>query len=126
MRYELVDGSGGPGTQRGGMGLRRVYRAEEDCRVRIDGSRFLSRSWGLQGGGAGRPRRLRLGPGAPPFDHGNVSLPAGEWLEIITPGGGGYGPAAIAIPTALAARDLARQAGIRPGHGKSRLHASDL
>src|SRR6185437_1963689 len=34
LRYELVDGSGGPGRHRGGMGLRRVYRAEHDCRVR--------------------------------------------------------------------------------------------
>ena len=36
MRYELVDGSGGAGQFRGGMGLRRVYRANHDCRVRID------------------------------------------------------------------------------------------
>ena len=28
MRYELVDGSGGAGRYRGGMGLRRVYRAK--------------------------------------------------------------------------------------------------
>src|SRR5206468_5180177 len=42
LRYELVAGSGGPGKQRGGMGLRRVYRAEADCHVRVDGARLMS------------------------------------------------------------------------------------
>ena len=42
LRYELVDGSGGCGTHRGGMGLRRVYRAEAECRLRVDGSRLRS------------------------------------------------------------------------------------
>ena len=37
----VVDGSGGPGRQRGGMAIRRVYRAEHDCRVRVDGARLL-------------------------------------------------------------------------------------
>ncbi len=47
LRYELVDGSGGPGKQRGGMGLRRVYRAEADCRVRVDGSRLSVAAMGI-------------------------------------------------------------------------------
>ena len=50
LRYELVDGSGGCGTHRGGMGLRRVYRAEAECRLRVDGSRLRSAPWGLAGG----------------------------------------------------------------------------
>ena len=50
LRYELVDGSGGPGRHRGGMGLRRVYRAEAPCRVRVDIARRLSAPWGLFGG----------------------------------------------------------------------------
>ena len=90
-RYELVDGSAGAGKNRGGMGLRRVYRATEDCMVRVDISRNLSRSWGLMGGGAGGHGSFVTSPGTPAFDRGQGVLRAGEWLEVITPGGGGYG-----------------------------------
>ena len=58
-RYELVEDSGGVGQYRGGMGLRRVYQATHDCRVRVDLTRQRSRSWGLFGGGAGRARQGR-------------------------------------------------------------------
>lgn len=92
LRYELVDGSGGPGTQRGGMGLRRVYRAEADCRVHIDGSRLRSSPWGLEGGLEGGRGGFVFGPGVAPFDHGNGDLKRGDVIEIVTPGAGGYGP----------------------------------
>lgn len=92
MKYELVDDSAGAGRQRGGMGLRRVYRADEECLVRLDISRIHSRSWGLDGGGAGAGGRIVFGPGVEPFEKGSGRLRPGEWLEIITPGGGGYGP----------------------------------
>lgn len=95
-RYELVDGSAGAGKFRGGMGLRRVYRATEDCMVRVDISRNLSRSWGLLGGGAGGHGLFATGPETPPFERGQGVLRAGEWLEVITPGGGGYGTPAQA------------------------------
>jgi N-methylhydantoinase B len=42
LRYELVDGSSGAGRFRGGMGLRRIYRAEAECQLRLDGSRLLT------------------------------------------------------------------------------------
>ncbi len=92
MRYELVDGSGGPGRQRGGMGLRRVYRAEADCRVRVDGARLLSPPWGLFGGLPGGMADILLKDGALPFDHGSGALRPGEIIEVITGGSGGYGP----------------------------------
>src|SRR6185312_5576103 len=53
LRYELVDGSGGAGRHCGGMGLRRVYRAEAECRLRLDGSRLYTPPWGLDGGAPG-------------------------------------------------------------------------
>ena len=106
LRYELVDGSGGAGTLRGGMGLRRVYRAEADCRLRLDGSRFHSAPWGLQGGLPGAKGRFVFGPGVEPFVLGNGALKAGQWVEIITPGGGGYGPPADRDRAAVA-RDVA-------------------
>ncbi len=53
MRYELVEGSGGLGQYRGGMAIRRVYRADHACHVRVDGARILSAPWGLFGGEPG-------------------------------------------------------------------------
>ncbi len=100
-RYELVDGSGGTGRFRGGMGMRRVYRATEDCLVQVDVSRNLSRSWGLFGGGEGGHGGFTTGPGTAPFIHGAGQLRAGEWLEITTPGGGGYGSGDDATGKAL-------------------------
>jgi N-methylhydantoinase B len=106
MRYELVDGSGGPGKFRGGMGLRRVYRANAECRVRLDLSRLRSESWGLFGGHAGARSRTVCGPGVV-FERDNATLQAGQWFEIITPGAGGYGPPAQRDRAAVA-RDVAQ------------------
>jgi N-methylhydantoinase B len=106
LRYELADGSAGPGRQRGGMGLRRVYRAEADCRIEIDTSRLRSAPWGLAGGGAAAPSRLVFEPGTPPLVAGSSTLAAGATLAIVTPGGGGYGDPAERAVAALA-RDRA-------------------
>jgi len=92
LRYELVDGSGGLGRNRGGMGLRRVYRAEAPCRVRVDIARRLSAPWGLFGGLPGGKADVVLRGGAIPFDHGSGALRQGEIIEVITAGSGGYGP----------------------------------
>jgi N-methylhydantoinase B len=91
LRYELVDGSGGAGHFRGGMGLRRVYRAEAECQLRLDGSRLLTAPWGLCGGRPGGCGAFRFGNGVEPFVHGSGRLRPGETVEIITPGAGGYG-----------------------------------
>ncbi len=106
MRYELVDGSGGAGQFRGGMGLRRVYRANHDCRVRIDTARLLSRPWGLFGGEPGGNADVVLHGGAVPFNHGNGGLRPGECIEVVTAGSGGYGPPAQRDPAAVR-RDVA-------------------
>ncbi|HKD73971.1 MAG TPA: hydantoinase B/oxoprolinase family protein, partial [Ktedonobacterales bacterium] len=92
LRYELVDGSGGAGRYRGGMGLRRVYRAEAPCRVRVDIARQLSAPWGLFGGLPGGNADVILRGGAVSFDHGSGGLRKGEIVEVITAGSGGYGP----------------------------------
>lgn len=105
LRYELVGGSGGTGTYRGGMGLRRVYRADQDCRVRVDVSRLSSRSWGLLGGGAGGHGAVECGPGVV-FEKDNAVLKAGQWFAVVSPGAGGYGPAEKRDRAAVA-RDLA-------------------
>ncbi|HUB11816.1 MAG TPA: hydantoinase B/oxoprolinase family protein [Acetobacteraceae bacterium] len=92
LRYELVDGSGGPGRHRGGMGLRRVYRAEAPCRVRVDIARRLSAPWGLFGGLPGGMASVRVRNGAASLDHGSGGLRPGEIIEVVTAGSGGYGP----------------------------------
>ena len=91
LRYELVDGSAGPGTFRGGMGIRRVYRAERACRFIVEGSRLRSRPWGLAGGLEGAGAKFSLDD--QPFEgSGTRDLRPGQIVVIETPGGGGYGP----------------------------------
>jgi N-methylhydantoinase B len=106
MRYELVDGSGGAGKWRGGMGLRRVYRAEAPCRVRIDGARFRSAPWGLAGGEPGGKAKVTVHEGAQPFDRGHGALRAGEVIDITIAGAGGHGPPMERDPV-MVARDVA-------------------
>ncbi|MEO1103256.1 MAG: hydantoinase B/oxoprolinase family protein, partial [Pseudomonadota bacterium] len=103
LRYELVDGSAGAGKFRGGMGLRRVVRAEEDCLVRVDVTRVLSRSWGLEGGGEGGHGALEKGPGVAPFNRDQGVLSAGQWFGLRTPGGGGFGDPSARAPDLLEA-----------------------
>ncbi|MBM9400761.1 hydantoinase B/oxoprolinase family protein [Gluconacetobacter azotocaptans] len=88
LRYELVDGSGGAGRFRGGMGLRRVYRAEENCAVDISMSRMSTAPWGLDGGGEGGMATVRC---TAPIARGRASLAPADVVEIVTPGAGGYG-----------------------------------
>lgn len=106
LRYELVADSGGVGEYRGGMGLRRVYRADEDCRVRVDVSRQRSRSWGLFGGGPGAHGGIEAGPGVT-FERDSAVLKAGQWFAVVTPGAGGFGQPHRRAPDAIA-RDLDR------------------
>jgi N-methylhydantoinase B len=105
MRYELVAGSGGCGKFRGGMGLRRAYRTNAECQVRLDLSRLRSESWGLLGGLPGQRSRVICGPGVV-FEKDNATLQAGQWFEVITPGAGGYGSPAERDRAAVT-RDLA-------------------
>ena len=104
VRYELVDGSGGPGRFRGGMGLRRVYRAEVECRLRVDGSRLRSSPWGLSGGSPGA--RAVFDFGGSIEERGVVTLRPGQLVELVTAGGGGYGAPARRDPDAIR-RDVA-------------------
>ena len=88
------------------MGLRRVYRAEAPCRVRVDGARFLSAPWGLAGGQPGGMASVTPRAGAVPFERGHGGLRAGEIIDIVIAGAGGHGPPETR-DRALVARDLA-------------------
>ncbi|MFD5858796.1 hydantoinase B/oxoprolinase family protein [Streptomyces chartreusis] len=105
LEYSLVDGSGGVGTYRGGMGLRRVITVEhDDCTVDVVMSRLITRPWGLEGGRPAAPSELRVNDQlagtqrAFPFE-------AGDRVSVQTAGGGGYGNPADRNPEAIA-RDL--------------------
>ena len=90
--YELVDGSGGEGRHRGGMGIRRTYRVEAPCRFTCEASRITTRPWGLAGGGAGGSASISLDGDCLP-QSGVADLRPGQTVEVVTPGGGGYGAA---------------------------------
>ncbi len=100
LRYELVDGSGGAGTHRGGMGMRRVYRAEAECRISLEGSRIHSAPWGLDGGLPGGTSSFDFGDGTRSAI-GTVLLRPGQVVTIVTPGAGGHGEPAGRDPDAI-------------------------
>jgi len=93
--YELIDDSGGPGCNRGGMGISRRIRVEADnIHFWLDTSRERSRPWGLFGGGPGCGTHVELSEGAQPIVHGYTILQRGDRVTVNTAGGGGYGDAA--------------------------------
>lgn len=123
MRYELAEGSAGRGRQRGGMGLRRVYRAESDCRIEVDTSRLRSAPWGLAGGCEAAGSRLELAPGGAPLAGGRGALAAGHILTVVTPGGGGYGDPAERTAEAVARDRIdGLSAGADLDRGETRRH----
>lgn len=90
--YELIEGSGGVGEHRGGLGIRRTVRVEaEDIHFWLDTSRQKSQPWGVFGGGPGSSARCILSDDARPVDHGYTVLQPGQTASIETAGAGGYG-----------------------------------
>lgn len=104
LRYELVEDSAGAGLQRGGMGLRRVYRAERACRLSVEAGRVASNPWGLENGGEARGSVLLCNDR--PLSGRTHELAPGDIVCIVTPGGGGFGPP-TQRPRDLVSRDLA-------------------
>jgi N-methylhydantoinase B len=92
----LWQDSAGPGTFRGGLGLRKVYRVLEPCRLRADFDRRLCPPWGVRGGRAApggwvtvvKPsgERVRL------FKTKGYEVAPGDTVIMEVGGGGGYGP----------------------------------
>jgi N-methylhydantoinase B len=110
--YALVPDSGGPGRQRGGLGLRRTIRVragEATFLGTLDRARIAP--WGLFGGAGGGRASLVLNEGTPaeralPPKVAGMRLAEHDAVTIVTPGAGGYGPPAERDP-ACRARDLA-------------------
>jgi N-methylhydantoinase B/oxoprolinase/acetone carboxylase alpha subunit len=98
-RYRLRRGSGGGGAEPGGEGIERDLRVLEDVTVSLITERRTSRPPGLAGGAPGAPGENWLLPQGDEDraerlpDKCTIRLEAGDVLRMLTPGGGGWGPA---------------------------------
>ena len=112
--YALHEGSGGAGEHRGGFGLRyrvKLRRGTANASFVMDHGR--TGPLGALGGEDGGVNVVTVTRGGVPYhpphrskDQGIVLRP-GDTVEVRTPGGGGYGPAA-ARPPERVARDVGR------------------
>jgi N-methylhydantoinase B/oxoprolinase/acetone carboxylase alpha subunit len=97
LRYRLRHDSGGTGRYPGGDGIERVIQVLEPATLSLITERRHSHPWGLDGGGPGSTGENWLWPGGdeshrqPLLDKITVELAAGDAVQLLTPGGGGYG-----------------------------------
>jgi N-methylhydantoinase B/oxoprolinase/acetone carboxylase alpha subunit len=97
LRYRLRRGSGGVGRAPGGEGIERVIQLLEPATVSLITERRTSRPWGLAGGEAGATGENWLCPNGdesrrtPLLDKVTVEVQTGDAIQILTPGGGGWG-----------------------------------
>ena len=104
--YELVQDSGGPGTFRGGMTMRRRVRiVDHTATISAGGSTSVVPAFGLAGGHPGSLARVELPPGAPPLERRAGRLLAGQSVGMVAAAGGGYGNPKLR-DRALVLRDL--------------------
>jgi N-methylhydantoinase B len=96
-RYEFAQDTGGAGRFRGGLGLRRVYRAlASDCLFVGSSDRFTHAPWGLFGGGSGAPGQYIFVDNqgkmtALESKPAPMLLKEGQIIIVQSPGAGGYG-----------------------------------
>ena len=108
LSYGFVEDSGGAGSYRGGLGLRRIVApVGHNCIFNGTGERFGNKPWGVFGGqpgGMGRfvhtkedgtEAQLEIKPSG-------IVLKEGETLTVETPGAGGYGAPAERSPKSVA------------------------
>jgi N-methylhydantoinase B len=89
-RYELAEGSGGPGRHRGGDGIIRSVRVLEPAHLSLMTDRRRHQPEGSRGGSPGQVGKNELnGEELPPKC--DRSLRPGSVVMIRTPGGGGWG-----------------------------------
>ncbi|MCS6946309.1 MAG: hydantoinase B/oxoprolinase family protein, partial [Steroidobacteraceae bacterium] len=104
LEFSVRRGSGGAGRHRGGDGARRRLQFLAPLQGSILANRRRTRAPGLAGGSDGQPGNTRIVRA----DGRIEELPAcalftvwsGDVLEVLTPGGGGYGPPSMAPSTA--------------------------
>ena len=98
LRYCVRRSSGGTGHTRGGDGIDKALLFLEPARVTWVADRCRQGPWGLAGGSHGAPSRALHLPGrsaqsaAIDLDSSaSLNVDSGGVIEILTPGGGGYG-----------------------------------
>lgn len=109
-RYALREGSAGAGQFRGGMGVdyrMRLLRGEGTASFLMEHGRFGPP--GVLGGEDGQPNRILLNIQGREFEPEHLSkgenfrLLEGDYIDVGTPGGGGYGAAEDRDPQARTA-----------------------
>lgn len=98
-RYEIRKGSGGKGTWRGGDGITREIEARIPLKFSILSDRRVYRPYGMAGGSPGSKGEnyaflFNESGGMDQVNLGGkavINLQAGEYMQINSPGGGGYG-----------------------------------
>jgi len=102
MEYSLRDDSGGAGKFRGGLGIRRAFKALSRATLSITAERVKTSPWGLNGGhnGASGEHYILKANGEKLLLSGKDTaiLNEGDTIVINTPGGGGYGDPAERDP----------------------------
>ncbi|MFV2059732.1 MAG: hydantoinase B/oxoprolinase family protein, partial [Gammaproteobacteria bacterium] len=93
-RYALRPESGGQGLNRGGDGLIREYEFLATTNVTLLTERRSHQPWGIEGGKNAKTGENRLNNKLISAKI-NIEVKKGDQLTIKTPGGGGYGVAAI-------------------------------
>ena len=94
--YALVPDSGGAGTYRGGLGVRRVWRVlENQAHAAVCCERTVTPPFGLDGGLPGAAAKLELiaprSNARSLTSKGGFLAPAGSLVVVEAPGSGGYG-----------------------------------
>jgi N-methylhydantoinase B len=92
-RKALRDGSGGPGRFRGGLGQEIAFRVRTRepfvCSLLCDRTVLPAR--GFFGGENGQPGRVLIDGKAPRYPKAEQTVPPDALVEVLLPGGGGYG-----------------------------------
>ncbi len=96
LRFELIRDSGGAGTFRGGLGVRREYINLADARFSIRSMKHVIPPNGMAGGRPGRGGDIWINPDTDrakhlPTRYADYPLHEGDIFRLDTPGGGGYG-----------------------------------
>jgi N-methylhydantoinase B len=109
-RYETVADSGGAGLHRGGNGIVMTYRFLEPGLIAIHDDRWFTYPWGVNGGEPGARARkvLRRADGSSAVvgnKQEDIAVEAGDELDFITWGGGGWGDP-LARDPALVAKEV--------------------
>lgn len=104
--YRLLEDSGGPGRNRGGLGMERILTIDADeITVSALFNRMLVDPFGLHGGRPGRNSGIYVRPAGAgewrtfsevfgtmsPSKFSNVVLRRGDQVKLVAPGGGGLG-----------------------------------